>query len=133
MSKEQDHIWWFGRGEEYLRMAAGELARQMLQSSLSHLQHAAEFFFKAAIRFHSGDHPHIRNPYTLLHICRLYLPAVDSIFPRNSLEEILLFSLLNPYRFIPAGAAQPSLHTIAKLHKRVTQLKNLIKQQFPPS
>jgi HEPN domain-containing protein len=99
MSTDPTVEWWIKNAKNYLELAIEALSRNSLCICLHLVQHAAEFCFKAMIRQCSGDHPYIRNPYTLLHIGALYIPGLRKVFPRQTTEEIRLFSYLNPYRF----------------------------------
>ena len=123
--KTQDYTWWIYRANEYLCSATQAIAENRQQMALSNLQHAAEFLLKAGIRYHSGHHPHIRNPYTLRHICRLYIPDLDKIFSTETDEQIRLFALLHPYRYNQEHTPVDAMQLI-KVLKKLQQLRQLI-------
>jgi HEPN domain-containing protein len=123
MSTDPTAEWWIENAKSYLELAVEALDRNSLYICLHLVQHAAEFCFKAMILQCSGDHPYIRNPYTLLHISALYIPGVRTVFPRQTTEEIRLFSYLNPYRFAAQKAMDvPAAYELKKLTERVELL-----------
>lgn len=134
MGAEQEAGWWLAQAESWYSLAEAALQRESADLGCRLLQHATEFCFKAVIRHHTGDHPFTRNPYTLLHIAALEVPALRTVFPRTTVEEIRLFACLNPYRFVPGmDPAAPCCSVLQVLAGRVLQLLKMTKEALDPA
>ena len=130
---EPEAGWWLAQAESWYSLAEAAILRESADLGCRLLRHAAEFCLKAVIRYHTGDHPFTRNPYTLLHIAALEVPALRCVFPRTTVEEIRLFAFLNPYRFVPGPVpAVVNSNTLAVLAGRVAELLKMTKEVLGP-